>query len=196
MNSRLGSNASSATCSPGDHRARPARMSVLAVALVVIAAGVAVVGPGVTAHADAHSITVDGQISCHDPNLGNLPLAGARVELYDAYNTPFGHLADLGITTSDDHFGTTHTNADGTFSVSGDRGQASDVYVRFVLDDDNGARLVNGFGNDESMSSFHFTNPKYTHIDSGTVHLGSWLMQNSQSNFPSECAQFICAKRG
>jgi hypothetical protein len=169
---------------------------MVAGAVVLLSATLAVAGPRLTAHADSHPITVDGQILCRDPILKvNMPLAGARIELYDAYNTPFGHLADDGITFLDDHFGTTHTNPDGTFSVSGDRGQASDVYVRIVLDDDNGVHLTNFGGNDENMSSFHFTNPKYTHVDSGTVHLGSWLMQNPQSSFPSECVQFVAAKR-
>ena len=116
------------------------------------------------------TVTATGYAFCFDGTSGKtLPLEGARVELMDSDCD--------GSEICDDVMGTSHVNADGSFSVTGVGGDPGwigsdpDVYVRFAYNDDKGVRLT-----DEADVTRSWNMPEHDHdnFGGGTIDFGAW----------------------
>jgi hypothetical protein len=139
--------------------------------LVALMAAVAIlVALPAAANADV-SLTVKGRWTCS--NRGTVtPIAGARVEFWE----------DISF-WPDDKVGATHTAADGSFRFDVRANDNFDLYVKLMLNDDDGVKLGDWY----SFSDWG-TETSSTRSHSGTVDLGTWQIDRDGGRGTPKCA--------
>ena len=116
---------------------------------------------------------VKGRWVCN--NRGTvIPVARARVELWEDISFWF-----------DNKFGVGHTASDGSFSFGVRAGSNFDLYANLVLTDDDGVRLSNWYSITGSEWSIE-TSRVRTH--SGVVDLGTWQISRDNGTGTPKCA--------
>jgi len=135
------------------------------------------------------TVTGIGSFFCYDGSTGaTVPLAGARVELWDSDCD--------GSTICDDFMGSSYIQSDGHFSVTGHGGDplggAPDPYIRVMFNDDQGVRLTDELDNDRYADT-----PEHDHNDvsGGTVDFGAWTTGlNVGTGNASKCGVWVAAR--